>query len=170
MLILSLLCWRGSSIPGPSHGICSYLLGRRMPLREIESSDVTNLKKDAPHTIFTYVLPIKALVGHKEFLPQGVLGGLSIKRKGHFGAMAIPLYPILGTKRCFRRMWRNLMAMFTLAWSSTGIHSREAKGKTCFADLLPMFSRSRLQHRSPMPMDVRCACFCRISQSSLLNS
>jgi len=46
-----------------------------MPLREIESSDVTNLKKDAPHTIFTYVLPIKALVGHKEFLPQGVLGG-----------------------------------------------------------------------------------------------
>ena len=169
MLILCLLCWRGSSIPGPSHGICSYLLGRRMPLREIESSDVTNLlKKDAPHTIFTYVLPTKALVGHKEFLPQGVLGGALNQAERPFWGYTV--IPHSGTKRCFRRMWRNLMAMFTLAWSSTGIHSREAKGKTCFADLLPMFSRSRLQHRSPMPMDVRCACFCRISQSSLLNS
>ena len=82
----------GSSIPGPSHGICSYLLGRRMPLREIESSDVTNLlKKDAPHTIFTYVLPTNALAGHKEFLPQGVLGGaLNQAERQFWGCTVIP--------------------------------------------------------------------------------
>ena len=66
-----------------------------MPLREIESSDVTNLKKDAPHTIFTYVLPIKALVGHKEFLPQGVLGGAQSSGKAILGLWLYRYTPFL---------------------------------------------------------------------------